>query len=98
MTKLRVTIVVDSDAYGGAERYAGHLLHGLPSGVRRSLVVSEAVADHFAGAAFPVAVVPLARHRERTPAIMAALAGFAPDVVLVNLVDPASNAAALWAG
>jgi glycosyltransferase involved in cell wall biosynthesis len=41
--------------------------------------------------------VPLARHTAAAPRLAAALRRTAPDVVLVNLVDPGSNAAAVAA-
>ncbi len=95
MMKLRVAVVVDSDTFGGGEAYARNLLRWLPAWCRRSLVVSEPVAEHFTGAAEDVTVVPLSRHRRSAPAVAEALTGVAPDVVQVNLVDPASNLASL---
>jgi glycosyltransferase involved in cell wall biosynthesis len=97
----RVTLVADSDAWGGAEVYLTHLLHRLPPlGWAAVLLAAEPVAGRFAAAAAPAAdvrAVPLARHRAAAPELLAALRRTAPDVVLVNLVDPASNAAALAA-
>ena len=97
----RVTFVSDSDAWGGAEVYLTHLLaraSGL--GWTASLVCAEPVAPRFAEAVSPerLTVVPLARHAADAPATGAAVVASAPDVVVVNLVDPASNAAALAAG
>jgi glycosyltransferase involved in cell wall biosynthesis len=97
---MRVAMVVDSDAFGGAEVYTGHLLRKLPGQVRRSLIVSEQVAARMlpaAGRCEAVRVVPLSRHAPEAPAIADAVQRLAPDVVQVNLVDPASNAAALAA-
>ncbi|MGY1691481.1 glycosyltransferase [Geodermatophilus sp. SYSU D01105] len=96
----RISLVCDSDAWGGAEVYLTHLLRragGL--GWTASLVVAEPVADRFAGCLPPdrLTVVPLARHTGAAPAVRAALATQRPDVVLVNLVDPGSNAAAVAA-
>ena len=93
---LHVTIIVDCDAFGGAEVYARRLLTGMPHWVRTSLVVSKPVTSHLTGLALTV-VVPLARHRNHAPELSAALDELAPDVVHVNLVDPASNAASLAA-
>ena len=97
----RVTFVADSDAWGGAEVYLTHLLRRAGDhGWSAALVCAEPVAGGFA-ARVPVdrlAAVPLARHRDRAPAVRAAVAAHDPDVVVVNLVDPASNAAALAAG
>lgn len=64
------------------------------------MVCAEQVADRFRPLV-PVgrlAVVPLARHAASAPATEAALLGQSPDVVHVNLVDPASNAASIAAG
>jgi glycosyltransferase involved in cell wall biosynthesis len=96
----RVSFVVDSDAWGGAEVYVTHLARragGL--GWRASVVCAEPVAGAFAAAAPDVdlAVVPLARHQPRAPQVEAALRAQRPDVVHVNLVDRASNAAAVQA-
>ena len=99
MTPVRVAVVVDSDAWGGAEVWARRVLEHLPAGVRTSLVVSGALASRFAvrSALERRFVVPLARHRDVATEIRAALATLAPDVVHVNLVDPTSNRAALEA-
>ncbi|MCP2257273.1 Glycosyltransferase involved in cell wall bisynthesis [Streptoalloteichus tenebrarius] len=91
--------IVDSDAFGGAEIYVRRLVRLAPPWLRCHVVVSEEVSEHFVGR-FPgtdVVVVPLARHRPTAPAITEALAALHPDVVHVNLVDPASNQAALSA-
>ncbi|HJX42598.1 MAG TPA: glycosyltransferase, partial [Geodermatophilus sp.] len=95
---MRVSFVADSSAWGGAEVWlAHHLRRAEGSGVTASLVCSEPVAAGFAG--FPVdrAVVPLTRHAAEAPAVRAALTAQRPDVVVVNLVDPASNTAAVAA-
>lgn len=93
----RATFVVDSDAWGGAEVYLTHLLRRAePNGWAPSLVAAAPVAAGFAGFA-PVTTVPLARHRAEAPELCRAIADTRPDVVLVNLVDPGSNAAALAA-
>ncbi|GAA3722073.1 glycosyltransferase family 4 protein [Spinactinospora alkalitolerans] len=91
--------VVDSDAFGGAEVHTSHLLRRLPPGIRRGLVVSEPVAPAFRSVPHVAerVAVPLARHRDSAPEVAAALARLEPDVVHVNLVDPASNAACLAA-
>ena len=96
----RVAFVCDSDAWGGAEVYLCHLLrHAASNGWSASLVCTEPVADGFAGL-LPrgrLTAVPLARHAAEAPAIRAALAAYRPDIVVVNLVDPGSNAAAVAA-
>ncbi|MGY1714578.1 glycosyltransferase [Geodermatophilus sp. SYSU D01106] len=95
---MRVSFVADSSGWGGAEVWlTHHLRRAGEHGATAALVVSEPVAEGFA--AFPVerAVVPLSRHADDAPAVRAALAAQRPDVVVVNLVDPASNAAAVSA-
>jgi glycosyltransferase involved in cell wall biosynthesis len=93
----RVSLVCDSETWGGAEVYLTHLLRRLPDlGWTASLVVAEPLAARFA-ARGACAVVPLARNTVRAPAVRAALAAQRPDFVLVNLVDPGSNAAAVAA-
>ncbi|TFV58571.1 glycosyltransferase [Geodermatophilus sp. DF01-2] len=96
----RVSLVCDSEAWGGAEVYLTSLLRragGL--GWTASLVCAGPLADRFAPVLPPdrTAAVPLARHTAAAPAVRAALAAQRPDVVLVNLVDPGSNAAAVAA-
>ncbi|QXG76004.1 glycosyltransferase [Modestobacter sp. L9-4] len=96
----RISLVADSDAWGGAEVYLTHLLqNAADSGWTASLVVAEPVADGFARRlpGIPTTVVPLVRHRSDAPEVRAALAAQQPDAVLVNLVDPGSNAAAVTA-
>jgi UDP-galactopyranose mutase len=96
----RVAFVCDSDAWGGAEVYLTHLLRrAADHGWSASLVCAEPVSAGFAGLLPPrrLTVVPLARHTADAPAIRAALAAERPDVVVVNLVDPGSNAAAVAA-
>ena len=96
----RVGLVSDSDAWGGAEVYLTHLIRRAPGlGWRASLVVAAPTAGAFAPflPADRRAVVPLARHTAAAPEVRAALEAQRPDVVLVNLVDPGSNAAAVAA-
>jgi glycosyltransferase involved in cell wall biosynthesis len=97
--QLGVAVVVDSDTFGGAEVYARHLLRWMPPWIRRDLVVSEPVAEHFTepGLVHHMATVPLYRHQHSAPQVAAALAALAPDVVQVNLVDPGSNLGCLAA-
>jgi glycosyltransferase involved in cell wall biosynthesis len=100
VSAARVSFAVDSDAWGGAEVYVVHLLrHARQHGWHASLVCSEPVAGAFR-AYLPdsdVRTVRLARHCVSAPQFRAALRAQSPDAVLVNLVDPASNAAALEA-
>ena len=95
---MRVSFVADSSAWGGAEVWlAHHLRRAADHGATASLVCAEPVAPGFARFDVERAVVPLSRHADEAPAVRAALAAQRPDVVVVNLVDPASNAAALAA-
>jgi glycosyltransferase involved in cell wall biosynthesis len=96
----RVCFVCDSDAWGGAEVYLTHLLSRAAGlGWSASVVCAEPVATGFARLTAPdrLAVVPVARHAPAAPAVRDALAAHDPDVVVVNLVDPGSNAAAVAA-
>ena len=80
--------------------YLTHLLRRAGGcGWTASLVAADPVAAGFAGCVpgDRVTAVPLARHREEAPEWRAAVAAQRPDVVLVNLVDPGSNAAAVAA-
>ena len=98
MTSARVSFVCDSNAWGGAEVWVGHQLRRAGArGWTASLVCSAEVADGFPAVPGECAVVPLARHADEAPAVRAALAAQRPDVVVVNLVDPGSNAAAVTA-
>jgi len=95
---LRLSLVADTEGWGGAETWlAHHLRRAAAHGVLASVVCADEVADRFRRwvPEERLAAVPLARHREKAPATQAALEDQAPDVVLVNLVDPASNAATL---
>jgi glycosyltransferase involved in cell wall biosynthesis len=95
---VRVSFVADSDAWGGAEVWlTHHLRRAADYGATASLVCAEPVAGGFASLGLDRAVVPLTRHTGTAPATRAALAAQRPDVVVVNLVDPASNAAAVAA-
>ena len=93
MRPLRVSFVADTESWGGAEVWLAHHLRGAPDhDVEASVVCAEQVADRFRPLV-PVgrlAVVPLARHAASAPATEAALLGQSPDVVHVNLVDPAT--------
>ncbi|HVV13926.1 glycosyltransferase family 4 protein [Amycolatopsis sp.] len=100
MGPLHVALVVDSGTFGAAELYTTRLLRHLPAQVRRSLVVNQEIAGPFLrefGPAMDVKVVPLGRHGSWAPEVRDALRDLAPDVVQVNLTDPASNLALLRA-
>lgn len=77
--------MVDSDAFGGAEVWTGRVLAHLPADVRASVVVTGPVAGRLAVPdGVERVVVPLARHRERSPEVAAAL-DRAPTVVTLHL-------------
>lgn len=100
MGAIRVGFLVDSDAYGGAEIYVRQLLRRLPAEFERHLVVTDPVAarfDDLAGRCASLHRVPLARGRERAPELVRRLGRVGADLWHVNLVDPASNRAALAA-
>ncbi len=98
---MRVSLVADSDAWGGAEVWLSHhLRRAADCGWTASLVVAAPVAAGFerldlGRLGVDRAVVPLTRHTAAAPRTREALAAQRPDVVVVNLVDPASNAAAV---
>ena len=95
---LRVSFVADSEGWGGAEIWlVQHVRRAAAHGIEASVVCAEEVADRLRPEVPPgrLTPVPLVRHREKAPATRAALEEQAPDLALVNLVDPASNAATL---
>ena len=95
---MRVSFVADSSAWGGAEVWlAHHLRRAEENGATASLVCSGPVAGGFAAFPGDRTVVPLSRHAAEAPAVREALGAQRPDVVVVNLVDPATNAAAVAA-
>ncbi|MGY1784940.1 glycosyltransferase [Geodermatophilus sp. SYSU D00698] len=95
---MRVSFVADSSGWGGAEVWlTHHLRRAAANGWTASLVCAEPVAAGFAHLDVERTVVPLTRHTAAAPHTRAALAAQRPDVVVVDLVDPASNAAAVAA-
>jgi glycosyltransferase involved in cell wall biosynthesis len=94
--RLRLAMVVDSLTVGGAEVYARQLLRRAPPWVEPTLLVAEPLMPYFTSPS-PVWVIPCGLNAERAPALSSALAEVEPDVVHVNLVNPASNRAALRA-
>jgi glycosyltransferase involved in cell wall biosynthesis len=100
VTSVELGLLVDSDAFGGAEVYVRQLLRRLPGHFRCHLVVAEPVAVAFtdlAARCTGVTVAPLVRGSERSSPMERLLAARPADVWHVNLVDPASNRAALAA-
>ncbi|GGP76820.1 glycosyltransferase family 4 protein [Saccharothrix coeruleofusca] len=96
MMRLRVAVVVESGTFGSTGAYARNLLRWLPSWCRCALLVSEPVVEHFARVRDAVEVVPLPEGGGAAGAADA-LARLRPDVVQVNLSDPASGLACLEA-
>jgi glycosyltransferase involved in cell wall biosynthesis len=94
--RLRLAMVVDSNAFGGAETYARQLFHRAPAWVDPTLLVAAPLTPYFTSPS-PVKVIPLGLNDEQAPALASALAEIGPDVVHVNLVNPVSNRAALRA-
>ncbi len=95
MGPTRVTIVVDSDVYGGAEAYAAHLLRGLPERFERTLLATPDVPEQLREAAGD-ALVTFERPRGKADVVRLAQAGRAlrgtrPDLVHVNMATAANN-------
>ncbi|MCA1842077.1 MAG: glycosyltransferase, partial [Actinobacteria bacterium] len=100
----RVTYVVDSAEYGGAEAYVGRLLDQLGSRVTRSLVATRPVpaplrdATARAGAEL-VEVAPVAGKTDARAlfGLARAIRATRPDLVHVNLTIPTNNRHAIAA-
>jgi glycosyltransferase involved in cell wall biosynthesis len=92
---VRITYLVDSPTFGGAETTVIQLLRHLPAAYDRTVVATEPIPGPLAAAARSrgqlVSVAPVGRDASRVPALQATLAATAPDVVHANLIDPASN-------
>ena len=92
---VRLTFLVDSPTWGGAETYVASLLRRLPDRFTCTLVATEPVPAPLAAAAEGhgrlVAVGPVGSRRRRAPALYRAVAATRPDLVHVNLVDPDTN-------
>jgi glycosyltransferase involved in cell wall biosynthesis len=92
---VRLTFLVDSPTWGGAETYVASLLRRLPDRFTCTLVATEPVPTPLAAAAEArgrlVAVGPVGGRRRRAPALYRAVAATRPDLVHVNLVDPDAN-------
>ena len=95
MSSTRLTIVVDSDVYGGAEAYAAHLLRRLPERFERTLLATPGVPDQLRKAAGD-ALVTFERPRGKVDVVRLAgaawaLRGTRPDLVHVNMATAANN-------
>jgi glycosyltransferase involved in cell wall biosynthesis len=92
---VRLTFLVDSPTWGGAESYVASLLRRLPDRFTCTLVATEPAPEPLAATAQAcgrlVTVAPVGGRRRRAPALRRALAASRPDLVHVNLVDPAAN-------
>lgn len=96
MERLNVALVVDNEAFGGAEVYVRRLLRCLPSWVAPSLVVGEPLAGAFPERV-PKQIVASAVRSVWAPQVENALRALSPDVVHVNLADAGANLAAVQA-
>jgi len=94
-TGVRLTFLVDSPTWGGAETYVASLLRRLPDRFSCALVATEPVPAPLAAAAEArgrlVAVGPVGGRWPRAPNLYRAVAATRPELVHVNLVDPAAN-------
>jgi glycosyltransferase involved in cell wall biosynthesis len=92
---VRLTFLVDSPTWGGAETYVASLLRRLPDRFACTLVVTEPVPAPLAAAAEAhgrlVTVGPVGGRWRRAPALYRAMAATRPELVHVNLVDPDAN-------
>jgi glycosyltransferase involved in cell wall biosynthesis len=91
----RVAFVVDSPTYGGAEQCIAQLVRGLPPTVARAVLATEPVPWQLASAVreagWPLLPLPPVRGTAAGAAQVAeAVAALRPDVVHVNLIDPAT--------
>ena len=98
---MRAVVVADGNGFGGAQVYARSLVRHAPAGLHCDVVTTAAHAPHLAPVVEArggrVVVVPTTVGRDAAPELRDALDGLAPDMVQVNLVDPASMVAALEA-
>jgi glycosyltransferase involved in cell wall biosynthesis len=92
---VRLTFLVDSPTWGGAETYVASLLRRLPDRFACTLVATEPVPAPLATAAEArgrlVTVAPVGGRWRRAPDLHRALAATRPELVHVNLVDPRAN-------
>ena len=90
--RTRVTFVIDSDEYGGAEAYVIHLLRHLPERFTRTVVATPHIPDRIAAAAAELQIplvtaepvrgkLDLARLGKQARAVLSTR----PDLVHVNL-------------
>jgi glycosyltransferase involved in cell wall biosynthesis len=93
--QARLTIVVDSDVYGGAEAYAAQLLRRLPSRFERTLLAAPhlpAQLREAAGDALAIFEPPRGKADvTRLVGAARALRATRPDLVHVNMATAANN-------
>jgi glycosyltransferase involved in cell wall biosynthesis len=95
---VRLTFLVDSPTWGGAETYVTLLLRRLPERFACTLVATEPVPAPLAAAAQARGrLVAVAGRWRRVPALARTLAATRPDLVHVNLIDPHANRVLLGA-
>ncbi|CAA9407104.1 glycosyltransferase [uncultured Nocardioides sp.] len=87
----RVAVLADGNGWGGAQVYARSLVQHAPPGVECTVLTTAAHAGRFKT---PVRVVESTVRADGAD-LRAALADLRPDLVQVNLVDPASMVSAL---
>lgn len=89
----RVTYLLDSPNDGGAESYLVQLLNGLSTNQESAVVATRPAPGILVAAAGDrlLEVDPVGTDRRRVPAIASSVWSTGPDVVHVNLIDPASN-------
>jgi glycosyltransferase involved in cell wall biosynthesis len=92
---VRLTFLVDSPTWGGAETYVASLLRRLPDRFTCTLVATRPTPAPLVAAAEAhgrvVAVAPDGSRRPRAPELDDAVAATRPDLVHVNLIDPRAN-------
>lgn len=97
----RAVVVADGRGFGGAQVYARSLVRHAPPDLHVDVVTTAEHAPQLAPTARArggrVVLVPTSVGQDAAPDLHAAVRALAPDVVQVNLVDPASMVAALEA-
>lgn len=89
---MRAVVLADGNGFGGAQVYARSLVRHAPPGLHVDVVTTAEHAPHLAPVVEArggrVVVVRTTVRAADAPDLRAALAGLAPDLVQVNLVDP----------
>lgn len=94
----RLSIVVDSTVFGGAEQYVAHLLNGLPDRFTPTLLAAPGgpaqLLEAAAAAGVPVGEIPSVRGKldlRRLSTVARALRRARPDLVHVNMATAGNN-------